>query len=61
MSQVSDFGSGHDLRVREFEPHIELCVVSEEPTSDFLPPSLFLSLSAPTLFAWALPFSLKNE
>ena len=60
MSQVSDFGSGHDLRVREFEPHIELCVVSAEPTSDFLPPSLFLSLSLPPLCLHGLSLSLSK-
>ena len=26
-----DFGSGHDLAVYEFEPHIRLCVDSSEP------------------------------
>ena len=24
-----DFGSGHDLRVREFKPHVRLCSGSE--------------------------------
>ena len=36
-----DFSSGHDLMVREFEPHIGLCVDGEEPTWDSLSPSLF--------------------
>ena len=26
-----DFGSGHDLRVHKFEPHVGLCVDSAEP------------------------------
>ena len=26
-----DFGSGHDLTVREFETHFGLCAVSKEP------------------------------
>ena len=36
----SDFGSGHDLTVHEFEPCIRLYVVSTEPASE--PPSLAL-------------------
>ena len=37
-----DFGSGHDLTVREFEPHIGLCADSSEPGAclGFLSPSL---------------------
>ena len=35
-----DFGSGHDLMVCEFEPHIGLCADSEEPARDSLSPSL---------------------
>ena len=30
-SQTLDFGSGHDLTVREFEPHDGLCADSGEP------------------------------
>ena len=48
VGQVSDFGSGHDLRVPEFEPCIGLAAVSAEPTSDgsSVPPlSAPLSLS----------------
>ena len=37
-----DFGSGHDLMVRE--PHVRLCTDSTEPTWDFLSPSLSLPL-----------------
>ena len=48
-----DSGSGHDLTVCEFEPHIRLCVDSTEPTGDFLS----LSLSAPPRLS--LPLSLK--
>ena len=36
-----DFGSGYDLMVREFEPHLELCADSVDPAWDSL------SLSAP--------------
>ena len=43
------FGSGHDLRVLEFEPHIMLCADSMEPlgflTHSLCPSSLSLSLS----------------
>ena len=56
MSQsanVSDFCSGHDLTVREFEPRVGLCADSSEPGACFgfcalcLSVSLSLSLSAP--------------
>ena len=42
---MSDFGSGHDLTVREFKPCIGLCAVSAEPASDPLSPSLSACLS----------------
>ena len=38
-----DFGSGHDLTVRGFEPHVRLCADSSEPAWDSLSPSLCLS------------------
>ena len=47
LSRLSDFGSGHDLAVCEFEPHIQLAAVSAESASDPLSPSL----SAPPLLA----------
>ena len=31
-----DFGSGHDLTVREFEPNIRLCAYRTEPAWDSL-------------------------
>ena len=38
---TQDFGSGHDLIVHEFEPHIRLCADSMEPAwNSFSPPSL---------------------
>ena len=40
-----NFGSGHDLMVHEFEPHIRLAADSVEPARDSL--SLSLSLSVP--------------
>ena len=45
---MSDFGSGHDLTVREFEPHVGLYAVNAGPTLDpsvSAPPPLVLSLS----------------
>ena len=56
VGQASDFGSGHDLTVLEFEPLIGLCADSSEPGAcfRFLSPSpsalshlrsVFLSLS----------------
>ena len=31
---IGDFGSGHDLMVCEFEPHIRLCALMVEPAWD---------------------------
>ena len=51
-----EFGSGHELTVYEFEPHIQLRPVSSEPAWD----SLFPSLSAPPPLVLALlSLSLK--
>ena len=53
---ASDFGSGHNLMVLEFEPRIRLCAVSSQPASDPLSPSLSLSaLPTPHIL------SLKNK
>ena len=46
-----DFGSGHDLTVCEFKPHIGLCADSSETASD----PLSSSLSVP------VPFSLSRK
>ena len=42
VDRPSDTGSGHDLNVRESEPHVGLCSDSTEPAWDplFPPPSL---------------------
>ena len=48
-----DFGSGYDLTVCEFEPHMGLCTDSMEPAWDSLSPSLCPSS------AHALAVSLK--
>ena len=37
-----DFGSGHDLMVPEFEPHVGFCADSAELAWDSLSPSLSL-------------------
>ena len=49
-----DFGSGHDLTVCEFEPHVGLCADSIEPAWD---PLSSLSLPFPSSFS----LSLKNK
>ena len=49
-----DFGSGHDLMVREFKSRVGLCTDSAEPAWDSLSRSLPLSL--PVL---SLSLSLK--
>ena len=52
---ASDFGSGHDLAVRGFEPRVGLCADSSEPASDSVSPSL----SASALLALYLSLSEK--
>ena len=54
---ILDFGSGHDLMVREFEPHIRFCADNAEPAWDSLSP---LSLSAPLSLILPLSFSLSK-
>ena len=57
--KVTNFGPGHDLTVREFEPHIGsvLTAGNLEPPSESVSPSL--SLSVPPLPMLCL--SLKNK
>ena len=50
------FSPGHDLPVREFEPHIGLRTGSEEPAWDSLSPSL----SAPPLLLLALSLKINK-
>ena len=50
------FHSGHDLLVREFEPHIRLCSDSVEPAWDSLSPSL----SAPPLLTLLLSLKINK-
>ena len=56
---ASDFGSGHDLAVCEFEPASGsvLTAQSLEPASDSVPPSL----SAPSPLGFCLSLSLKTK
>ena len=35
LGWASDFGSGHDLAVRGFEPRVGLCAASSEPGARF--------------------------
>ena len=53
-----DFGSYHDLMVREFEPRVGLCADSlDSPSSDSLSPSL----SAPPLLMLSLSFKINKH
>ena len=67
---ASDFSSGHDLTVHEFEPYIGLCADSSEPGASFgfcvsfplpLPHSFSLSLSLSLSLARLLTLALKNK
>ena len=52
-------GSGHELTVRVFEPHVRLCADSEAPVWDSLP--LSFSLPLPTSFPLSLSLSLSKQ
>ena len=51
-----DFGSGHDLTVREFESHVRLWADSAEPAWDSLSPSL----AAPPVLSLALSLKINK-
>ena len=53
---ASDFGSGHDLTVRGFEPRVGLCADSSEPGSWF---GFYVSPSLCPSHAHALSLSLS--
>ena len=55
---ASDFSSGHDLTVREFEPRVGLCADRSEPGACFRF-CVSISLSAPPLLMLCL--CLKNK
>ena len=50
-----DLGSGHDLTVHEFKPHIGLSADGAEPAWDSV------LLSAPPLLVLSISLSLKNK
>ena len=56
LSWQSDLGSGHDLAVRGFEPHIGLTAVSTELAWD----PLSLSLSLPLFCSFSFSLSLTK-
>ena len=59
VGQASDFGSGHDLVVREFKPRIGLCADNSEPGACFrFCVSLSLCLSP---HSHSVSLSLKNK
>ena len=55
---ASDFGSGHDLTVHEFEPRVGLCANSSEPEACF---RFCVSLSAPPLLMLSLSLSPSQK
>ena len=59
VSWASDFGSGHDLVVHEFEPHLGLAALGTEPASDPLSPSL--SAPPPPAFSPRYIKTLKKK
>ena len=58
VSWASDFGSGHDLAVREFEPHVRRCADSSEPGACF---GLCVCVSLSACIPLTLSLSLKNK
>ena len=57
---ASNFSSGHDLAVREFEPHVGLCADSSEPEACF-GFWVSLSLSLCLTHSHSVCLSLKNK
>ena len=56
VGSTSDFGSGHDLTVREFESHTRLSAVGTETALD----SLYPSLSAPPPLVLSLSLKVSK-
>ena len=58
VGKASDFGSGHDLPVCEFEPRVRLCADALEPGACF---GFCVSLSLCPSRARALSLSLNDK
>ena len=58
--QASDFGSGHDLVVHEFEPRVRLCADCSEPGACFAF-CVSVSLCPSPTHALSFSVSLKNK
>ena len=58
---ASDFSSGHDLGVREFELRVRLCADSSEPGACFSCLPLSLPLPYSHYVSLSLSLSLKNK
>ena len=50
-------GSGHDVMVCEFKPHVRLCAARAEPAWDCLSPSV----SAPPLLSLSLSLKINKQ
>ena len=55
------FGSGHDLMVHEFDPHVGLHADTMEPAWNSLSLSLSLLLSAPPLLSHSLSLKINEN
>ena len=55
---AADFGSGHDVAIREFEPRVGLCADSSEPGACF---GFCVSLSLTLPRSCSVSLCLKNK
>ena len=58
VSEASDFGSGHDLVVCGFKPHVRLCADGSEPGAYF---GFCVSLSLTLPRSCSVSLCLKNK
>ena len=58
---ILDFGSGHDLTVRGFEPQVGVCAHSAELAWDLLSPPISVLLCALFLKTNKINFKTKNK
>lgn len=56
-----DFGSGHGLTVREFEPRVGLCAGGVDPAWDSLSPSVSAPTCACSLFLSLSKINIKKK